>query len=126
MLNPRRFMPPLAHLQAFEAAARLGSVTAAARELHLTQSAVSRQIKGLEELLEVELFVREKQSLHLTPGGTAYARDVREALRKISTASLQLRANPLGGTLSLAILPAFGTRWLAPRLPDFLSKHPGI
>ncbi|ESQ86645.1 LysR family transcriptional regulator [Asticcacaulis sp. AC460] len=126
MLAPRRFLPSLSHLQAFEAAARTGSVTAAARELNLTQSAVSRQIKALEEQLEVELFHRERQTIRLTPGGEAYARDIRDALKKIGTASLNLRANPLGGTLNLAILPTFGTRWLAPRLPSFLNASPGI
>lgn len=98
----------------------------AARELSLTQSAVSRQIKLLEEQLEVELFARERQSIRLTPAGAAYAREIREALRKISTASFNLHANPRGGTLNLAILPTFGTRWLAPRLPKFLVQNPGI
>ena len=126
MLAPRRFLPSLSHLQAFEAAARTSSVTLAARELNLTQSAVSRQIKALEEQLEVELFHRERQTIRLTPGGEAYARDIRDALKKIGTASLNLRANPLGGTLNLAILPTFGTRWLAPRLPSFLNNNPGI
>ena len=126
MLGPRRFLPSLSHLQAFEAAARTGSVTTAARELNLTQSAVSRQIKALEDQLEVELFHRERQTIRLTPGGETYAREVRDALRKIGTASMNLRANPHGGTLNLAILPTFGTRWLAPRLPDFLKENPGI
>jgi len=126
MLTPRRFLPPTAHLQAFEAAARTGSITAAARELNLTQSAVSRQIKALEDLLEVELFHRERQTIRLTTGGEAYARDIRDALKKVSAASLNLRANPFGGTLNLAILPTFGTRWLAPRLPSFLRSNPGI
>lgn len=126
MQPPRRFLPSLPLLCAFEAAARTGSVTAAARELSLTQSAVSRQIKALEGQLEVELFHRERQTIRLTPAGDAYAREIREALRKIGTASLNLRANPLGGTLVLAILPTFGTRWLAPRLPRFLARNPGI
>ena len=126
MLAPRRFLPSLSHLQAFEAAARTGSVTLAARELSLTQSAVSRQIIALEAQLEVELFHRERQTIRLTPGGEAYARDIRDALKRIATASMNLRANPFGGTLNLAILPTFGTRWLVPRLPSFLSAHPGI
>ncbi len=126
MLTPRRFLPPTAHLQAFEAAARTGSITTAARELSLTQSAVSRQIKALEDLLEVELFFRERQTIRLTPGGEAYARDIRDALKRISMASMNLRANPFGGTLNLAILPTFGTRWLAPRLPSFMNANPGI
>ncbi len=126
MQLPRRFLPPLPWLAAFEAAARTGSVTAAAKELSLTQSAVSRQIRALEEQLGVELFHREKQTIRLTVGGEGYAREVRDALFKISSASLNLRANPFGGTLNLAILPTFGTRWLAPRLPSFLSQNPGI
>ncbi|ADU13713.1 LysR family transcriptional regulator [Asticcacaulis excentricus] len=126
MLSPRRFLPSLSLLAAFEATARLGSVTAAARELNLTQSAVSRQIAALEAQLEVELFHRERQTVRLTAGGEAYAREVREALKIISSASLSLRANPHGGTLKLAILPTFGTRWLAPRLPDFLRNNSGI
>lgn len=126
MQSPRRFLPSLSLLSAFEAAARTGSITAAARELSLTQSAVSRQIRALEEQLEVELFHRERQSIRLTPGGESYAREVRDALRKIGAASLSLRANPFGGTLTLAVLPTFGARWLAPRLPRFLVHSPGI
>ncbi len=126
MQSPRRFLPSLSLLSAFEAAARLGSITAAARELALTQSAVSRQIIALEDQLEVELFHRERQTIKLTIAGEVYAREIREALRRISNATLNLRANPFGGTLTLAILPTFGTRWLAPRLPGFLAQHPGI
>ncbi|WFU71209.1 LysR substrate-binding domain-containing protein [Bradyrhizobium sp. CB2312] len=126
MHMPRRFLPSTALLAAFEATARMSSITLAARELSLTQSAVSRQIKLLEGLLEVELFARERQSIRLTAAGEAYAREIREALRKISTASFNVRANPKGGTLNLAILPTFGTRWLAPRLPLFFAQHPGI
>jgi len=122
----RRFLPSTSLLSAFEAAARTGSVTQAAFELNLTQSAVSRQIKLLEEQLGVALFIRERQTIRLTAGGDAYAREIRDALRKISTASLNLRTNPNGGTLNLAILPTFGTRWLAPRLPKFLAANPGI
>ena len=126
MLAARRFLPSLSLLTAFEAAARTGSVTAAARELDLTQSAVSRQIKALESQLGVELFLRERQTIRLTVAGDSYAREIREALRRISSASLNLRANPHGGTLNLAILPTFGTRWLMPRMPGFLKQNPGL
>lgn len=126
MLPARRFLPSLSLLAAFEAAARSGSITAAAKELDLTQSAVSRQIKALENQLGIDLFLRERQTIRLTVAGETYAREVREALRRISSASLNLRANPHGGTLNLAILPTFGTRWLAPRLGRFLSANPGI
>ncbi len=126
MLAARRFLPSLSLLTAFEAAARTGSITAAARELDLTQSAVSRQIKALESQLGVDLFLRERQTIRLTVAGDSYAREIREALRRISSASLNLRANPHGGTLNLAILPTFGARWLAPRLGRFLETHAGI
>ncbi|TWF43409.1 LysR family transcriptional regulator [Neorhizobium alkalisoli] len=126
MLPPRRFLPSFSLLSAFEAAARTGSVTAAANELGLTQSAVSRQISALEGQLGVALFLRERQTIRLTLAGNTYAREVREALRRISDASLSLRANPSGGTLNLAVLPFFGTRWLMPRLGRFIDAHPGI
>lgn len=123
---PRSLLPSTALLSAFEAAARLGSITAAALELNFTQSAVSRQIKALEEQLEVCLFVRENQAIRLTVAGDLYAREVRAALGKIRAASLNVRANPGGGTLNLAMLPTFGSRWLAPRLPRFFARHPGV
>ncbi|MDR0809780.1 MAG: LysR family transcriptional regulator [Gemmobacter sp.] len=123
---PRRFLPSLPLLAAFEAAARTGSMTQAAEELSLTQSAVSRQIKALEGQLGVELFVREKQRIRLTLGGQAYAREIRDALGRISNASLNLLANPSGGTLTLGVPPTFGARWLTPRLPRFRARHPEV
>lgn len=123
---PRRFLPSLPLLAAFESASRTGSITQAAAELSLTQSAVSRQIKALEGQLGVELFVREKQKIRLTLGGKVYAREIRDALAKISDASLNLLANPSGGTLTLGVPPTFGARWLTPRLPRFMERHPDI
>jgi len=126
MINARRFLPPLPWLSAFEAVARLGSVTRAAEELDLTQGAVSRQVQKLEERLGQNLFTRDRQRLSLTPAGAAYARELRGALATIASATLSLSSNPQGGLLNLAILPAFGTYWLAPRLPDFMAAHPGV
>lgn len=122
----RRFLPSMSLLCAFEACARHQSFTAAAIELNLTQSAVSRQIRALEERLGHDLFVRERQTVRLNTVGQAYALEIRSALGRISQATLGLRTNPQGGSLNLAILPTFGTRWLAPRLPQFFSAHPGI
>jgi len=122
----RRYLPSMTLLCAFEASARLGRFTAAAGELNLTQSAVSRQIRSLEEFLGVQLFIRERQAVRLSPEGERYAGEVQEALRRLSNASLSFRANPNGGELNLAILPTFGTRWLAPRLPRFIEAYPGI
>lgn len=126
MALARRFLPSMSLLCAFEAAARHGSFTAAAGELSLTQSAISRQIRLLEDLLGSELFDRDRQTVRLTTAGEAYAREIRGALTHISAATLGFRANPKGGMLNLAILPTFGTRWLAPRLPAFLAANPGI
>lgn len=122
----RRFLPPMQVLLAFEAAARHQSFTVAAQELNLTQSAISRQIRSLEDMLGSELFVRERQTVRLTTAGESYAQEVRAALQRVSAATLGFRANPQGGTLNLAILPTFGTRWLAPRLPGFMAQHPGV
>lgn len=126
MIVPRRFLPSISSLMAFEAVGRLGSATAAAAELSLTQSAVSRQIKVLEEQMGAQLFLRDGNRLRITPAAQAYAEQVRELLRNLATASLKLKANPQGGSLNLAILPAFGMHWLAPRLKDFASRHPEI
>lgn len=126
MQIPRRLLPSIPLLCAFEAAARTGSISAAARELSLTQSAVSRQIRALEAQLAAPLFVRERQTIRLTLAGHSYARDIRDALRRIGMATLNFRANPPGGTLNLAVLPAFGARWLAPRLPGFVEAHPDV
>lgn len=126
MISSRRFLPPLPWLSAFEAVARLGSVTEAAAELDLTQGAVSRQVQKLEDRLGQRLFTRERQRLTLTPAGAAYARELRGALATIASATLSLTSNPRGGLLNLAILPAFGTYWLAPRLPGFMAAHPGV
>jgi DNA-binding transcriptional LysR family regulator len=122
----RRHLPATATLQAFEAAARLGSFTMAARDLALTQSAVSRQIRALEDSVGQALFFREKQTVRLTPVGHAYAAEIRRALAIISAATIGCRVNPGGGVLNLAVLPTFGTRWLAPRLARFNDQHPGI
>lgn len=126
IMPPRRFLPPLPWLTAFEAVARLGSVTEAAAELSLTQGAVSRQIQKLEAQLGVDLFLRRKKRLILTEAGQIYGAEIRDAIGRIASATLRATTNPEGGVLELAILPAFGTHWLAPRLPAFLAAHPGI
>ncbi|AGB73662.1 MULTISPECIES: LysR family transcriptional regulator [Rhizobium] len=125
-MRPRRFLPSMSLLSAFEAVLRTGSTAAAARELDLTQSTVSRLVQNLEQQLGRPLFERHRQKLIPTEAAHAYGRNVSRALDLIQRGSMEFAANPGGGTLSLAILPAFGTRWLAPRLGAFLVKHPGI
>lgn len=126
MQYSRKYLPSMQSLTAFEVAARTDSFTEAARILNLTQSAVSRQIFSLEKQLGVRLFDRERQSVCLNRAGRHYAEEIRKALGLISSASLNVKANPSGGLLRLAILPTFGTRWLAPRLSKFLTSHTGI
>lgn len=126
MIAPRRFLPSISALLAFEAVARLGSATAAAQELSLTQSAISRQLKTLEEQLGVALLARQGRQLALTQVGQAYVAEVRDILNRLAQASVSVRTNPSGGSLNLAILPAFGMHWLAPRLRDFARTHPEV
>lgn len=123
---PRRYLPAIPALMALEAVDRLGTASAAAEELSLTQGAISRALQGLEGQLGVTLILRERQRLRLTPAGRDYAAEVRKALHLLASASLTLRANPTGGSLNLAILPAFGMHWLAPRLPRFTEAHPEV
>lgn len=126
MIASRRFLPSISALMCFEAVARLGSATKAAAELSLTQSAVSRQLKTLENQLGVALVVRSGRKLALTVKGKAYVRDVRDILQRLAQASIAARTTPAGGSLNLAILPGFGMHWLAPRLSDFARAHPEV
>jgi LysR family transcriptional regulator, glycine cleavage system transcriptional activator len=123
---PRRYLPPIPALMALEAIDRLGTASAAAEELSLTQGAISRALQTLEAQLGVPLLTRERQRLHLTPAARDYVAEVRKALNLLASASLTLRANPTGGSLNLAILPAFGMHWLAPRLARFAQSHPEV
>ena len=121
----RGFLPNIGNLLAFEATARHGSVSRAAEELNLTQSAVSRQIQQLEDSLGVSLFSRSRQRVVLTDVGRLYASQVRSTLVELSDATHQAIAlSGTSGVLNLATLPTFGTRWLIPRMPHFLSRHP--
>ncbi|EPE94563.1 LysR family transcriptional regulator (plasmid) [Rhizobium grahamii CCGE 502] len=117
-------MPDLTTLQSFESAARHGNFTTAALELNLTQSAVSRQIKDLETQLGVLLFERVRQRAILSEAGKRLLPEARRLLHQ--TEEMMIRAaSGATATLSLATLPTFGSRWLTPRLPNFLATHPG-
>jgi DNA-binding transcriptional LysR family regulator len=122
----RRLLPNISALAAFEAVARLGSFTAAARELDLTQGAISRQVSLLEEQFGRRLFERDSRNVRLSPAGEIYAEAVRSALGQLRDAALGLMSNRHSGILNLAILPTFGTRWLMPLIPDFVARHPDI
>jgi len=126
-MNPRRFTPSISLLIAFESAARHQSFTRAAEELALTQSAVSRQVQALEQLLGVALFRRTARQIALTDVGAMYLRELSAALGRIRNATLQVISYQSGGgSLHLAVLPTFGSKWLLPRLSAFYAQHPGI
>ncbi len=123
----RGFLPPIGSLVAFECAARHESFSRAAEELALTQSAVSRQIRALEEIVGVALFERVRQRVVLSEAGRAYLADVRRSLGDLGDATHRVMGFAgTRGVLELAVLPTFGTRWLVPRLPRFLAAHPGV
>ena len=121
----RAFLPSTADLMAFEAAARHQSVSRAAEELHLTQSAVSRQIRQLEDQLGTALFHRVRQRVVLTDAGRVYAADVLAVLQQLSNSTQKTMAfASTDGLLNLAVLPTLSTRWLIPRLGGFMALHP--
>ena len=120
-------LPSVDALVAFESAARHQSFTRAAAELNLTQGAISRQIRVLEDRLGSLLFQRVRQRVILTDAGRAYLLEVRRILDGLESATLRLMTvGESTNVLNLAVLPAVATHWLVPRLPDFFSKHPKI
>lgn len=121
-----RQLPPLNALRCFEAAARLGSFNKAAKELFVTPSAVSHQVKTLENYLALKLFVREKRTVKLTLQGSKYLASITHALDEIDAATRRIKANPSNNIINLSAAPAFLTRWLVPRLGQFQNKHPEI
>jgi LysR family glycine cleavage system transcriptional activator len=119
-------LPPMNTLRAFEAAARYLSFTLAAEELHITQAAVSHQIKVLEQALGVRLFRRLNRAIRLTEEGQEFVSEVRMALNHLATAVEKLAAPDAGGPLTVSVLPSFASKWLVPRLGRFRDKHPEI
>ncbi|MDH0494197.1 LysR family transcriptional regulator, partial [Comamonas aquatica] len=123
----RRPIPSTQALACFEASARHESYTRAAQELALTQSAVSRQVIALEEFVGVALFRRTRHGVSLTPAGALYAKKVRGWLQGLERDTLDLMSHQgQGGTVNLAAVPTFATRWLMPRLPLLARQHPDI
>jgi len=117
-------LPPLSAVRVFEAAARLSSFSRAAAELFVTHSAVSHQIRALEDHLGVALFDRQQRAVKLTPAGAELLVAANGALRQIAdaVASLARRANP--NRLSISVMPSFAGRWLAPRIGGFIDCNP--
>lgn len=119
-------LPPLSSLRAFVAVARLGSVVAAAEELHVTHSAVSHQIRALEDYLGVALVSRTGRRTALTNEGRIYAYQIRQALDNVAAATARLRQQRGGQVLRVSVLPSFAMHWLVPRLPDWRARHPAL
>jgi LysR family glycine cleavage system transcriptional activator len=121
-----RRLPPLNAVRAFEAVARNGSVTGAARELCVTQGAVSRHVTALESWLGTMLFNRTQRGVTLTAKGAAYFRTINGALDQIDFATRQVQSRPDANLLRLKLPPTFAIRWLVPRLAAFHALHPGL
>ncbi|WP_176470446.1 LysR family transcriptional regulator [Pseudomonas sp. Irchel 3F5] len=122
----RRKIPSTAALVCFETAARHESFTKASQELSLTQGAVCRQIAGLEEFLNVELFRRSRRGVKLTEAGLSYSRRVATQLDAVERDTLSVMGQQGANVIELAVVPTFGTQWLLPRLKDFQQRHPEV
>ena len=126
MRKQRRNLPSLDLLRGFEAAARNLSFTKAAEELFVTQSAVSRQVKAVEDHLGVALFVRRHRALALTEAGDELYRATAQALRLLADAASKIQDRGAGRTLTVTATIGFSSLWLIPRLTDFRSQRPDI
>jgi len=118
--------PPLLSLRAFEAAARHLSFTAAAEELFLTQGAISRHVRGLEEFLSQKLFDRFTRRVELTAVGLEYYRAVHNALTEIEEATLRATKFEARKALTINVMPTLGATWLMPKLANFSETYPDI
>ncbi|WP_407185808.1 transcriptional regulator GcvA [Bradyrhizobium centrosematis] len=119
-------LPSLNGLRAFEAAARHLSFTLAASELNVTQTAISHQIRRLEEELGIRLFIRQNRALALTPEARDYLPGVRAAFNDLRLATDRLLRKDDDKVLTVSTLASLAAKWLLPRLADFQEQHPGI
>jgi len=119
-------LPPLNALRVFEAAARLGSLSAAGAELHVSHAAISRQIRQLETWFGRKLFVREARGVRLTKAGLDLVPSVSDGFARIATASAALRRDDRQRTIAVGCIPSIASRWLVPMLAEFSKTHPDI
>ena len=123
----KRLQPPIHLLKAFTTTARFASVSRASEALHLSQSAVSKQISELEQMTGVLLFERIRKRLVLSAAGTRYEAVIRLLLAQLEAATLELiTSGDGGGALHVSTLPTFGAKCLIPRLPAFQKLYPQI
>jgi LysR family glycine cleavage system transcriptional activator len=121
-----RDLPPLHFLPAFEAVGRLGSVKAAAAELHLTASAISQQLKAIEETLGITLFERRARAIGLTAVGAVYLGEIQRSLSEIAGATRRLRQRSVGRVLRLSMADFLAYEFILPRLSLFRARFPGL
>lgn len=122
----RRLVPSTRALLVFDAVARHGGVTRAADELCLTHSAVSQQLRQLEDVTGVQLVQRGARGTALTAAGRHYHAQITGDLLRLESHTLEaMAARPDGARLMVGALPGLAERWLTPRLPQFLQRHPG-
>lgn len=121
-----RKLPPLNALKAFEAAARHGSFTKAADELHVTYGAISRQVSLLEDWMGTTLFQRGASQIGLTNNGRVYAKEIISLLDHLSVVTEQMTATATPSVITVSAPPTFMMRWLIPRLSTYQRQHPGV
>ena len=121
-----RRIPNFVLLRAFEAAARLESFTLAAHELHLTPSAISHQVRELEDYFGRPLFVRRNRRVDATAEGRRLFQSLTRVLDSMEAACSEVTLAPREQVLALHCAPSFAVKWLGPRLPDFLQAHPDV
>lgn len=121
-----KHLPNLAALRAFQSAARYLNFTKAAEELCITQSAVSHQIKGLEEQIGAPLFLRGPKHIALTRKGQQYLDQIAPLLDQLADATREVSGARVSGTLNIQVSPVFAARWLMPRLDRFRKDWPDI
>jgi len=119
-------LPPLNAVRAFDAAARLGSYVEASKALHVTQPAIGRHVKLLEEWLGIQLFERTSRGVTLTVAGEKYHRKISAALQLIIEAGKEARPNAAERWLRIMVVPGFAKRWLMPRIEAMRHLRPGL
>lgn len=119
-------LPPLQTLRAFESASRLGSFTRAAQDLHVTQGAISRQIRYLEQRLGVRLFIRLDRGVRLTQAGEQFAATVTDSLNQLAQTTAAISGSTRRDTLTIGVTSAIASLWLIPRLTGFRRRDPTL
>jgi LysR family glycine cleavage system transcriptional activator len=121
-----RAIPSLSALRAFEAAARAGSYSAAARKLNVTHAAIAQHVRALEAELNTTLLVREGRGMSLTPIGTQLANATSEGFAQIIAGVRQVTHDAAARPVSVSVTPSFAENWLMPRFADYWAKHPDL